>query len=72
MQTTTLMLDLKDHEISALLMLCRCDHRGTLAQLCDSPEQVSAMGSALDEIAWQLARIVAHRLRLSQPKQQST
>ena len=55
MQTTTLMLDIKDHEISALLMLCRSDHRGTLAQLCDSPEQASALCSALDEIAWQLA-----------------
>ena len=55
MQTTTLMLDLKDHEISALLTLCRSHHRDALAQLCDSPEQAAALCSALDEIAWQLA-----------------
>ena len=54
MQTTTLMLDLKDHEISALLALCRSDNRGNLAQLCESREQATALSSALDEIAWQL------------------
>ena len=51
MQTTTLMLDFKDHEMSALLTLCRSDHRGNLAQLCDSPEQVSAMGLSLIHIS---------------------
>tara|TARA_R110001592_G_scaffold254129_3_gene517476 strand:+ start:21191 stop:21409 length:219 start_codon:yes stop_codon:yes gene_type:complete len=55
MQTTTLMLDLKDHEINALLAICRSDNRGALAQLCESQEQASSLISALDEIAWQLA-----------------
>ena len=55
MQTTTLMLDMKDHEICALLRLCRSDNRGYLTQLCEFPEQASALNSALDEITWQLA-----------------
>ena len=55
MHTTTLMLDLKDHEISSLLALCKPGNRGSLAQLCESEEQAVALSSALDEIAWQLA-----------------
>ena len=55
MQTTTLMLDLNEHEIYALLTLCRSDHRAHLARLCESPEHASSLSSALDEIAWQLA-----------------
>ena len=55
METTTLMLDLKDHEIGALLRLCRCDLAGPLALGCDTPEQLLALSSALHEIAWQLA-----------------
>ena len=55
MQTTTLMLNLKDHEISALLTLCQSGNRSLLAQLCEPQEQAAALNSALDEIAWQLA-----------------
>lgn len=55
MHTTTLMLDLKDDEISALLTLCHAGIRSRLAQLCESEEQTAALGSALDEITWQLA-----------------
>jgi hypothetical protein len=55
MHTTTLMLNLKDHEISSLLSLCQPNNRGRLAQLCESDEQMAALSSALDEITWQLA-----------------
>lgn len=55
MHTTTLMLDLKDDEISALLTMCQFGNRSRLVQLCKSKEQTAALGSALDEITWQLA-----------------
>ena len=55
MHTTTLMLDLNDHEIRSLLTLCQPNKRGSLAKLCESEEQAAALSSALDEIAWQLA-----------------
>ncbi|MFT6957716.1 MAG: hypothetical protein ACJAYC_002730 [Halieaceae bacterium] len=55
MHTTTLMLDLRDDEISALLTLCQRGNRCCLAQLCESEKQAAALGSALDEITWQLA-----------------
>ena len=55
MQTTTLMIDLKDNEISGLVALCSLEKRAKLACLCESPEQADALISALDEINWQLA-----------------
>ena len=55
MQTTTLMIDLKDNEISGLVALCSLEKRTKLAGLCESPEQADALISALDEINWQLA-----------------
>ena len=55
MHTTSLMLDLKDHEISALVTLCQSANRSCLAELCESEAQAGALSSALDEIAWQLA-----------------
>ena len=55
MQTTTLMIDLKDNEIGGLVALCSQEKRAKLANLCDSPEQADALVSALDEINWQLA-----------------
>ena len=53
MHTTSLILDLKEREISALLTLCQSGNRGRLAELCESPELAAALGSALDEITWQ-------------------
>jgi len=55
MQCTTLMIDLKDNEISGLVALCSQEKRTQLTRLCDSPEQAEALISALDEINWQLA-----------------
>ena len=55
MQTTTLMIDLKANEITGLFTLCRQVNRASLARLCESEEQASALMSALDEITWQLA-----------------
>ena len=55
MQTTTLMLDLKDNEIAGLVALCSQDSRAKLVDLCETPEQAADLISALDEINWQLA-----------------
>ena len=55
MHTTTLMIDLKHPEISALVALCSQEKRIKLASLCESQEQADALISALDEINWQLA-----------------
>ena len=48
MQTTTLMIDLKDNEISGLVALCSLEKRAKLACLCESPEQADALISALE------------------------
>jgi hypothetical protein len=55
MQTITLMLELEAREFSAMMALCHPNNRSSLATLCESPEQASALMSALDEITWQLA-----------------
>jgi len=55
MHITTLMIDLKDHEICGLVALCSQEKRTKLAEMCESPEQADALISALDEINWQLA-----------------
>ena len=55
MQSTTLMIDLKDDEIRGLVALCSQEKRAKLAVMCESPEQADALMSALDEINWQLA-----------------
>ena len=55
MQKTTLILELRDNEIRGLLTLCQSGNRSRLAQFCESQEEASALSSALDEIAWQLA-----------------
>jgi len=55
MQKTTLILELRDNEIRGLLALCQSGNRSHLAKFCESQEEASALSSALDEIAWQLA-----------------
>ena len=55
MQTTTLMIDLKDNEIGGLVALCSQEKRVKLVNLCETQEQADALISALDEINWQLA-----------------
>lgn len=55
MRTTTLMIDLEDHEICGLVALCSQEKRAKLANWCESPEQADALISALNEINWQLA-----------------
>ena len=55
MQITTLLIDLKDAEVSGLVALCSQEKQAKLGGLCESPEQADALISALDEINWQLA-----------------
>lgn len=55
MHRTTLMLDLKNHEIAGLMTLCKKQHREKLAELCQDSGEISALMSALDELTWQLA-----------------
>ncbi len=55
MHMMSLMLDLKAEEVRALVNLCQQSNRASLAALCDSKEEASALMSALDEITWQLA-----------------